>query len=135
MKISELDVLVRAVCPIDGINSGGVISFRQEATVGQRSAAQALMDANLPTLTETLTHNEIIYKKIRELESSESMARPLRDLVKTATLAAATTAGYTLEQVYAITLAQGEAAPESAKAWKKFKDFDDAIQALKAQRI
>ncbi|MFM9889792.1 MAG: hypothetical protein ACKVOE_03975 [Rickettsiales bacterium] len=45
MKLWELDEAIRAVCPIDGINSDGVIFFHDEATDAQRSAAHALMDA------------------------------------------------------------------------------------------
>lgn len=50
MKIAELDTMIKAVCPIDGINSAGVIWFKPEATPEQRAAAQALMDTNLSKL-------------------------------------------------------------------------------------
>lgn len=50
MKLADLDALIKTVCPIDGINSSGVISFKPEATDAQKTAAQALMDANLPLL-------------------------------------------------------------------------------------
>lgn len=50
MNIAELHTLIAAVCPIDGINSEGVIWFKAEATEGQQAAAQAVMDANLSQL-------------------------------------------------------------------------------------
>ena len=50
MKLYELDELIRAVCPIEGINSNGVIWFKPEATPAQKVAAQALMQERLPQL-------------------------------------------------------------------------------------
>lgn len=50
MLIEELDAMVRAVCPIDGINSKGVIWFKPEATPEQRAAAQALISEHLAKL-------------------------------------------------------------------------------------
>lgn len=47
MKLYELDQLIAAVCPIDGINSDGVIWFKPEATDNQKLQAQALMDTHL----------------------------------------------------------------------------------------
>ena len=49
MKLYELDTLIRAVSPIDGINSNGVIWFKPEATDEQRAAAQALMEQHIST--------------------------------------------------------------------------------------
>lgn len=77
--------------------------------------------------------NDSIYAKIKALETSENLARPTRDLIKKSHSADAAQAGVTLDQLYAMALLPG--APEAALAWKKFKDFDDAIQALKAQRL
>jgi len=50
MKLYELDELIKAVCPIEGINSNGAIWFLPEATPGQRAAAQALMDEYLESI-------------------------------------------------------------------------------------
>lgn len=50
MKIYELDQLIQAVCPIDGISSNGEIWFKPEATDEQRAVAQSLMDEHLPSL-------------------------------------------------------------------------------------
>lgn len=47
MQLWELDEQIRAVCPIEGINSDGLIFFANEATPQQRLAAQAIMDAHL----------------------------------------------------------------------------------------
>lgn len=50
MKLYELSNLIAAVCPIDGINSDGMIWFKPEATKDQKMQAQALMDEHLPSL-------------------------------------------------------------------------------------
>lgn len=42
--IKALDAAIKAVCPVHGVNSDRIIHFRQEATVGQRAAAQAIAD-------------------------------------------------------------------------------------------
>lgn len=47
MKLFELNGMISAVAPIDGINSDGVIWFKPEATDDQKAAAQAVMDAHL----------------------------------------------------------------------------------------
>ena len=55
MRLFELDELIKAVCPISGINSNGVIWFLPEATPAQKAAAQALMDEHLASVeTEIL---------------------------------------------------------------------------------
>ena len=54
MNLPDLDTLIRTVAPIDGINSDGAIWFKPEATDEQKAAAQAIMDANLPNLTNDL---------------------------------------------------------------------------------
>ena len=51
MKLYALYELVAAVCPIDGINSNGLIWFKPEATEAQKAQAQQIMDQYLPTLT------------------------------------------------------------------------------------
>lgn len=51
MKLYELDQLIQAVCPIDGINSDGVIWFKPEATDEQKVQAQQIMDAHLSEVT------------------------------------------------------------------------------------
>jgi hypothetical protein len=48
MKLYELDELIKTLCPIDGINSDGVICFQESATPEQRAAAEAL--THLPQL-------------------------------------------------------------------------------------
>lgn len=55
MKLHEIDEAIKLVCPIEGVNSNGVIWFLPEATPAQKAAAQALMDEHLPQLeTEIL---------------------------------------------------------------------------------
>ena len=50
MKLWELDQLIKAVCPIEGVNTEGVIWFLPEATPEQRAAAQQLMDEHLGSI-------------------------------------------------------------------------------------
>lgn len=50
MLIEDLDQLIKTVCPIDGIDTKGIIWFAVGATAEQKAAAQALMDEHLPTL-------------------------------------------------------------------------------------
>jgi len=50
MKLHELDQLIKAVCPIEGVNTEGVIWFLPEATPEQRAAAQQLMDEHLGSI-------------------------------------------------------------------------------------
>lgn len=47
MQLWELNEMIQAVCPIDGINSDGVIFFAVEATSAERAAAEALIEAHL----------------------------------------------------------------------------------------
>lgn len=74
-----------------------------------------------------------ILAEIHALELSEVMPRSLRTILKERCEADAAAIGMTLDDVYAVAVALGPDAPEAAKGWKKFKDFDDSIQALKAQ--
>ncbi len=50
MNIAELHALISAVCPIEGVDSEGGISFRADASPSQKAAALAIVEANLPDL-------------------------------------------------------------------------------------
>ena len=50
MRIENLDLAIKEICPIDGINSNGEISFKPNATPEQKKAAAEMMSLNLPTL-------------------------------------------------------------------------------------
>ena len=94
-------------------------------------------------------HNGSILAQIKALESAELMPRILRDLVKKQLAAEAAAVGTTLPALYAMTtipnpdydplvagsleLLPNPSAPGAAWAWKKFKDFDDAVASLKVQ--
>lgn len=62
MSVARLDAEIRKVCPIDGVDSSGRISFQKTATAQQKEAAQAVVasfDWNLvetkpPTIEERL---------------------------------------------------------------------------------
>ncbi len=43
MTLAELNDAIAAVCPIDGVNSDGVIWFKPEATDAQKQAAQSII--------------------------------------------------------------------------------------------
>jgi len=51
MTIAELDELIKAVCPIVGINSNGAIWFDPAATLEQQAQAEQLMLEHKDTLT------------------------------------------------------------------------------------
>jgi hypothetical protein len=50
MDIQQLYQLISAVAPIESVNSDGVISFLETATVEQRAAAHQVVNDNLPNL-------------------------------------------------------------------------------------
>ena len=52
MKLDQLDQIIRAVCPIDGISTDGAIAFKAEATQQQRDAATALMAQYIGSLDD-----------------------------------------------------------------------------------
>lgn len=52
MNIDDLNDMIKAVCPIDGINSNGVIWFKSEATDDQKLQAQIIMNNNLVNIVE-----------------------------------------------------------------------------------
>lgn len=79
--------------------------------------------------------NAGVWEQITDLEKREQLPRMLRDLARRSAEVDAAKIGMTLEQVYALAVAQGDAAPEAAKGWKKFKDFDDSITTLKRQLL
>lgn len=45
MNLAEIDRRIKAVAPIDGVNSDGVIWFKPEATEAQRQAALAIISS------------------------------------------------------------------------------------------
>lgn len=87
MNLRELHASISLVCPITGINSSGVISFSPEATTEQRSAAQALMDAKLASLSNTPSPQE----QIDAMERAFMLPRVVREdlLLRFVTAAAA----------------------------------------------
>ena len=54
MKLYELDAMIKIICPIHGLSSDGRIDFKETATAAQKTAAQAIMDFNLPLLVVEL---------------------------------------------------------------------------------
>lgn len=68
MTLVKLTEQLAAVCPIHGVNSDKVISFKDEATEAQRAAAQAIADAfdlNAPVDQRPIATEE--FKVKREL--------------------------------------------------------------------
>lgn len=79
MTLAQLNDQIAAVCPIDGINSDGVIWFKPEATDDQRKSAQALMNqqnlkpADVPPIPETQdTPLEAFYSLVAPIEALET---------------------------------------------------------------
>lgn len=102
MKLYELDDLIKASAPIDGINSDGVIWFKAEATSVERDAAQALMDAQMPNVSEVLTRVEAIDAEILALEKQaieQGLIRTIIDDLLIRSLAIAAAGGVTEAQL------------------------------------
>lgn len=77
MKLHDLDQLIRAVCPIDGIDSNGNITFKPEAAQPQRDAAEALMAQHLGSINDieetdfgTINANALLRRRAKELQDS-----------------------------------------------------------------
>lgn len=121
MKLNELHALIAAVCSIEGINSAGVISFSASATTAQKAAAQGLMDANLAAIG-TPAPNESIDAQILALEGTTE--RGVRESLLYMLVALAAAQGVTEPQLYAINY-----------GYRKAKDLDNAIAALRVQRV
>lgn len=54
MQLWELSEATNEIAPIHGLNTEGVISFKDEATPEQRAAAQQFVDENLPNLSPVI---------------------------------------------------------------------------------
>ena len=52
MTLSELDQLIKTVCPIYGINNKGDIHFKEEATEQQRTDARTIVEANIANVED-----------------------------------------------------------------------------------
>lgn len=51
MNLSDIDALVRKVCPIDGINSDGVIWFSEFASEEQKEKARIIVNQNIGVIS------------------------------------------------------------------------------------
>jgi hypothetical protein len=54
MTIGQLDALIKAICPIHGINSDGVIWFKEASTEAQREEAVIILNLNIDKLSNNL---------------------------------------------------------------------------------
>lgn len=66
MKLYELHNLIKAACPIAGINSDGAIIFSHSATPEQKAAANAIMAANLSSIGIEVWSRNPLLNKVRE---------------------------------------------------------------------
>jgi len=75
VNIEKLDAELKAVCPIDGVNSNGKISFKDEATTAQKEAAanvlksfdDVLMPTPPPTKEDLLVQLQALTAQINAL--------------------------------------------------------------------
>lgn len=81
MKLAEINSLVEAVCPIHGINSNGDISFKDEATASQKSAAKKMLEDNMSLLGMD-SPTDVLRQQIKDLEAQQTPRR-LRDAILT----------------------------------------------------
>ena len=56
MKLWELDVLIRVVAPIAGINTNGDIDFLPSATEEEQTKAKKIMDENFKNISIDVTN-------------------------------------------------------------------------------
>lgn len=122
MKLDQLHTLVAAVCPIDGIDSSGTVSFKPEATEEERSAALSVMAQNLPSLTLEPTEKDRIVDQIDLLERQTLMNRVTREALLAMAEAQAAAQGKTPQQLYQLNI-----------GYRKTKDIDTQIAQLRGK--
>lgn len=121
MTITILTVEIRKVCPIDGVNSSRVISFKPEATQDQRNAAQAIANS---------WDFDAVYRDIQgeidAMEKATLMPRATREFMLVLYAMQAATAGITVAQLLD---AQN---PAYSPAYARLSALDTEIAALRA---
>lgn len=101
MKLYQLDELIKTVCPIDGINSNGVIWFKPEATDEQKVAAQAIADAwdiNSPPTPEQIAEQYV--DAVQRHMDAKARERRYDNIVSACSYAAAPNAFQAESQAY-----------------------------------
>ena len=120
------------------------IPARNAAPAGQKAQGTTFtVDDVAGTVTESFLYvdltaeemqtnnNDPLLSQIAALETQQLLPRIVRDLAKKSLAEDAVTAGITLDDLYA-SAANGTPA---GIAYKKFKDFDDQIKALRERLI
>lgn len=78
MNLARLDGLIRAVCPIEGIDSAGGISFSTDATDDQKAQAQQIYLSNIE-LDDSIKISA--QRQIDALEAQSKMIRGTREYI------------------------------------------------------
>jgi len=114
------------VCPIYGVNSDGVISFKGEATEKERTAAASkyaqLTSPSGIAAYESVSIKESLKAQILAIEEREIMPRKTREIQIEVMEYFASTQGITPEQLYMVN-----------PAYRGMVDVDNQIKALRAQ--
>jgi hypothetical protein len=87
VNLAALTEQIAAVCPIHGVNSERVISFKSEATPEQRAQAQAIADAavldNDPGIPQEVTRRQALQALL--LAEKLDLVQPAIDAITDAT--------------------------------------------------
>lgn len=123
--IAYLTQKIGEVCPIYGLNSEGVISFKEGATELERESA-VLKYAQLTTPSAIAAYEQLAFEdgikaQILEIEEREIMPRKTREIQIQVMLYFGQQQGLTHEQLYAVN-----------PAYKGMVDVDNEIKALRA---
>lgn len=110
MNAKKLHTAIAAVCPIDGVNSNRVITFKPEATDQQRKAAQEIADAWDFNAKEPRD----VKAEIAQMEREVMMPRAVREF-----MLAFMEANFTVQQL------------SGNPGYQKVKAFDNQIKALR----
>jgi hypothetical protein len=132
MNMATLHALIAAVCPIDGINSAGVIWFASGATTEQQTAGQEVMDTNLAQLG--VIEPPLPIEQIRAIERTPAVADAMQRGSRLVALS------YALDDLIRVAAAKGQTVTRTqAHAWAmvndaNYKTLYDAEQAIKPLR-
>lgn len=136
--LSELDLTIREVCPIDGVDSSGTVWFASEATPEQREAALAIVSQW--NVTDWRADSEIGIQRARERAIEQIKSRCRKDILerwpewKQANMTARALELVSIKSAGGV-LSEAEQQEESAirEAWewiKQRREQSDAEEAL-----
>jgi hypothetical protein len=122
MMIQQLSEMISAVCPIDGISSNGAIWFKAEATEAQKADAMSILTQNINAVSDVPSAKDLIMDSINALERESMIPRITREFMLAQAVLTASSQGIDEPTLYEMNI-----------GYRKLKDLDDKISALRAQ--